>query len=306
MVVSAVMVSLLMMSTAATMADIQERSYPTMDKNYHINSLQEVGQKLDLAKKSDRERFRETTNYVSSYTVDLNYWKENRCYNITLSNPSSETRLTCVGNGSTFHDAFEDGEYKDPAWIKNSQDGSVQVTNRYQPNGGTKALELTESGDQDSSYTITWQGTTSWNNAWKAQGIFYTEELDSSVAQKHSALLKFNQGTTVPIKVSLGFTDSSGNNRNFKILNQGPINNADSGTTVNWQENTWYNWEITHDGSGNYEGRIWEATTSRPQSPDAEASGTAPSDAGTAGFSMNGTGNTAFKVSHGYFKMNKK
>lgn len=306
MLVSAVLVSLLMMSAAATMSDIQERSYPIMDTNYHINSLEETGERLDLAKKSDRERFRQTTNYISAHTVDLNYWNNQRCYNITLSNPNSETRLTCVGNGSTFHDAFEDGEYRDPAWIKNSQEGSAQVINRYPPNGGSNALQLVESGAQDTAYTITWQKTTSWTEPWTAEGIYYTGELDSNVAQKHSTVLNFNQGSSDQIKASLGFTDASGNNRNFRILDEGLINTANAGTNVNWQEDTWYYWDINHDGSGNYDGRIWENGNSRPQNPSAEASGNVPTGTATAGFAMNGTGNSQFQVSHGYFKMNKE
>lgn len=306
MLISAVMVSMLLMSTAATMSDLQERNYSPMDKGHHVNSLRQAGEELDLARKSDRKKFKQITEYVTSYSINLNYWSQKRCYNITLTNPRTETRLNCLGNGSVFNDAFEDGEYRDPAWVKNTQDGQVQVINLYSPEGGDKALQLSESGDQNTSYTITMQRNTEvWAQPWTAKGLFYTEELTGSTAQEQELVLHTGQGQSQRIEVSMGFTDSSGNNRDFEILQEGLINSNNGGENVAWQEDTWYYWKLSHDGSGYYEAYLWEKGQSMSSGHRVEASGSSPAGEGFAGFRMNGTTGSPFRVAHGFFKLQK-
>jgi hypothetical protein len=304
MLISAVMVSMLLMSTAATMSDLQQRSYSPMDKGYHVNSLKQAGQELDLAKKSDRKKFGQISEFLNSYSVNLNYWTEKRCYNVTLTSPSTETRLNCLGNGSVFNDAFEDGEYRDPAWVKTTRDGTAQVVNVYTPEGGDKALQLSEPGSQDTSYTINMQRNTDvWSQAWTAEGLFYTEELTGSTAQEHELVLHRGQGQDQRITVSLGFTDSSGNNRNFEILTEGLIDSNNGGENLAWQEDTWYYWQLSHDGSGDYEAFLWEEGQSMSSGYQIQASGDSPSGEAVAGVRVNGTSGRSFRVAHAFFKL---
>jgi len=305
MIISAVLVSILLMSTATTMSEIRESGFSPIDKDYHVNSIEQVGEKLDLGKKSDRKEFRETVDYISSYTTDMTFWEERKCYNVTLSSTETETRITCAGDGSVFHDSFEDGEHTDPLWIKQGQDGNMQVNTRYSPKNGKKALTLQEENGQNStSFTAKLQESFNiWEQGWTAEGLYRTGSIDKTTAQRHELILNDNQDPGQQIHVQLGIADHTGNNINFRIKDEGLIDNPD-GTNVNWQENTWYGWKIRHDGSGNYEGKIWEYRDGEPGSFDIQASGGTSSNPGTLSYRMNGTSGSNFRIAHDYVKLN--
>lgn len=306
MLVSAIMVSILLMSTAATMSEIKNSDYSPIEKDYHVNSIEQVGQKLDLAKKSDRNKFRTALNHISVYSVDLTYWEENRCYNITLSNPDTRTEMTCAGNGSVFHDGFEDGEHSDPLWIKAGEDGMSEVVTRYPPVEGSKALRLQEAGSNSTELEIQQQNDFSlWNQAWTAEGLYNPETLNSSTAQHHTLVMNANEDHNQQIKIRLGFTSHSGNQVDFGFMDYGLVDSPGGGINVNWQEDTWYRWEVTHDGSGNYDGRIWEVGE-RSSAPVTQATGTTSSQIGSIAYKLNGTAGSSFSVAHSYFKIDDK
>lgn len=303
MIISAVLASILLMSTATTMSEIRESNYSPSQKDYHMNSIEQLGDKLDLAKKNDRQKFRETLDYINSYSVDTTFWEERRCYNVTLSNPDTETRITCAGNGSVFHDSFEDGEHTDPLWIKTGQDGTMQVNTAYSPENDHKALTLQENGQNSTSFTADLQQDFDiWEQSWTAKGLYRTDSIDKTTAQIQELILNTNQNHDDQIHVQLGVSNHAGNDLEFRIKNEGLIDNPD-GTSVNWQENTWYSWEVTHDGSGTYEGRIWEYNSGRPPNEDIQASGDTSSEIGSLSYRMNGTAGSSFQVAHDYVKL---
>lgn len=303
MIISAVLVSILLMSTATTMSEIRESNYSPSQKDYHINSIEQLGESLDLAKKNDRQKFRETLDYINSYSIETTFWEERRCYNITLSSPDTETRVTCAGDGSVFHDSFEDGEHTDPLWIKTGQDGTMQVTTTYAPTNGQKTLTLQENGQNSTSFTADLQQNfNTWEQSWTAKGLYRTDSIDKTTAQKHELILNANPNHDEQIHVQLGLSNHAGNDLEFRMKNEGLIDNPD-GTAVNWQENTWYSWEIKHDGSGTYEGRIWEYADGRPTNEDIQASGGTSSNMGSISYKMNGTAGSSFQVAHDYVKL---
>lgn len=303
MIISAVLVSILLMSTATTMSEIRESNYSPSQNDYHVNSIEQIGEKLDLAKKNDRQKFREALDYISSYSTDTTFWEERRCYNITLSNTNTETKITCAGNGSIFHDSFEDGEHTDPLWIKTGQDGEMQVKTEYSPENGKKALRLQENGQDSTSFSSDLQQTFDiWEQTWTARGLYKTDTIDKTTAQKHELILNANQDHADQIHVQLGISNNAGNNLEFRIKDEGIIDNPDS-TPVNWQENTWYSWEISHDGSGTYRGRIWEYSDGKPPNPDVQVSGGTSSEIGSISYRMNGTAGSRFQIAHDYVKL---
>lgn len=303
MIISAVLVSILLMSTATTMSEIRESNYSPSQRDYHINSIEQLGEKLDLAKKHDRQKFRESLDYITSYSIETTFWDEKKCYNITLSNPNTEISTTCAGNGSIFHDSFEDGEHTDPLWIKTGQDGEMQVNTEYSPANGKKALTLQENGQNSTSFTADLQQNfNAWEQSWTARGLYKTETLDKTTSQKHELILNANQNHDDQIHVQLGISNHAGNNLDFRIKDEGLIDSPD-GTPVNWQEDTWYSWEIIHDGSGNYDGRIWEYSDGRPSNADVQASGVTSSEIGSISYRINGTAGRGFRVAHDYVKL---
>ncbi len=304
LLVSAILVSMLLMSTAASMSEIKETNYEPVKKGYHVSNIQEIGQKLDLAKKSNREHFREAIKDMDKYSTQLNYWTQNSCYNMTLSNTRTTTRLTCVGNGSIFHDGFEDGNYRDPAWLKTTSDGQTEVTEIYTPTGGNNALKLTENADGDTSFKIIMQrNTTVWDQPWKADGLFYTENINTNQPQKHSIILAYQNENQPHIKLQIGTTDNNGNDIPLKFAQEGLItNNIDTGN-VNWQVNTWYHYQIRHEGTGTYTARIWEEGQPKPGTEMATATGNQLTEEGLAGYRMNGTSASNYIIKHAYFRL---
>lgn len=306
MIISAVLVSVLLMSTATTMSEIKDTTFESSNKDYHLNNIKTIAQDLDLAKKGDRTKFRKTLNYISSYSIDLSYWEQRRCYNMTLSRTDEQTGLTCVGNGSIFNDGFEDGEYTNPLWVK-GQDGNMEVVTEYSPKSESRSLLLQESGQIDTEMTSELQESFQlWDKSWRAEGLFKTEALDKSTAQNYKIILNANSTHNQKIELQIGITDSSGNNIDFKYRNEGLINNVQNAENVNWQENTWYQWEVSHDGSGNYDAKIWESANSKPANPDTEATGSTSSLNGTIRYRLDGTSGSSFKIKNDYIKLEKK
>lgn len=100
----------------------------------------------------------------------------------------------------------------------------------------------------------------------------------------------------------LGFTDRNANLEDFRILGDS-INNVETTYSVNWSEDTWYHYEISHDGSGNYTGRLWEDGAGRPSTPQARSTGKAPNtDARIAAIDINGAHRASFNINHAYMK----
>lgn len=301
MLVSAIIVTLLLMTTAASMNNIQEGQYEPMQQGYHINAIQQLGQKMDLGEKSARKKFKNALNFINSYSLDFKYWKVNRCYNITLSNSNTELRMKCVGNGSIFHDSFEDGEYKDPAWIKETGTGKATVKTTYGPATGNKALVLSQN-QTGTSLKIRWDEKTGiWNRAWKASGVFHTDKLNSSTSQRQYIKLYYdhNSGTS-GLVLDLGFSDSSGQTP----VTIDPPGASPSSGNINWQEDTWYSWELTHDGSGKYTAWVWPEKNSRPSIPTVQVTGNPLGNEKRSGMiELSGSGGQAFQVRHDYVKL---
>lgn len=303
MLISAIMVSFLLMSTATTMSEIQRNDFSPMDHQYHVNTMDNLGEKLDLASKAQRQEFQQAIGGISDYSFDTNFWRERRCYNVTMSNPDTDFKMNCIGNGSIFHDTFQDGEYRDPTWAQNTEDGNLEVTREYAPGNRFTALMM-EENTTDSVLEAAWRRDTDiWDERWAAKGLFYTEEIDSSVYQSHKALLYHNDASPPGISVSLGVQDSSGNDIPFEI-NGELINNVQETETISLDENTWYHWEISHDSSGTYTGRLWEQGESRPTTAQAVSIGQDnPSELRHGAFRINGTQNRPYIIEHAFFKL---
>lgn len=307
MLVSAIVVSLILMSTFSTISDIQERTFSPTEQSYKINNIIDLGNQLDLAKKSDRKMFEENVRSIYSYGVDMEYLggSNRRCYNMTLTESGNQVTLGCVGNGSVFHDGFEDGEYRDPLWDETESTGDVNAIalNRYPPNEGSKVVRLRETDSDNARLTLSWiENTPVWNGNWTAGGLFQIQKANlSSSNQAHSALLYYDN-TSAGINVSLGVRDSTGGNRSFRIEGD-LINNVETSYDPNWEEDTWYRWEVKHNGSGTYEGRLWEYGNGRPETPSAVSTGTVAAGIRHGALSINSNVDHTFSVEHAYFRL---
>jgi len=306
MLITAIMVSFLLMSTATTMSEIQRNEFSPMDDEYHVNTVDNLAEELDLASKAQRQEFQNAIGGISAYSFDTSFWRERRCYNVTMSDPDTNIQMNCVGNGSIFYDTFQDGEYRDPTWAQDTEHGNLEVTREYAPKNRFTALMMEENTTNEELKAAWRTDIDTWSDKWTAKGLFYTEEIDTSVHQSNQALFYYNDANPSEIKVSMGIQDSSGNSIPFEI-NGDLIDNVQNTETISWNENTWYHWEIKHDGSGTYTGRIWREGNNRPTTAQAVSTGQDNLNEFRHGaFRINGTGNRPYIIEHSFFRLQNR
>lgn len=205
-----------------------------------------------------------------------------------------------------FYDGWEDGEYTtDPAWEVYQQEGDFDATvvDRPAPDGGEKALSVVETTGGGTSGVIGWADSVEgWDGSWTLSGLFYTAEVPLNTPFQGHALHPYYDPTTgeSPLTVRLGFRDGNGNVRPFEI-DGALVDTVESSHDPGWQEDTWYRYEVSHDGEGRYEGSLWPANGSRPAEPNAESVGAAPgSDARVGSIRVNGARNRSFDIQHAF------
>lgn len=105
-----------------------------------------------------------------------------------------------------------------------------------------------------------------------------------------------------PLRIGFGFRDGSGDPNPF-VIRGDLIDEIRLVDPVEWTEDTLYNYEIHHDGNGNYTGRVWVASEERPPEPTAESVGQTPdSGPGVAGVLLNGALGRTFRIDHTYVR----
>jgi len=67
MLITAIMVSFLLMSTATTMSEIQRNEFSPMDDEYHVNTVDNLADELDLARKEKRQEFQHEIGGIPAY-----------------------------------------------------------------------------------------------------------------------------------------------------------------------------------------------------------------------------------------------
>lgn len=205
-----------------------------------------------------------------------------------------------------FFDDFEDGDFTaDPAWSVYLDEGnfSASVANRSVPGGGSKVLSLTETTGGGTSGILGWSSALGgWDGAWTLSGQFYTREVSVNVPfQAHQLLPVFDPDTGGSgLNVKLGFSDGSNNVVPFRITGS-LVDSVEASHDPGWQEGQWYRYEVSHDGSGTYTGRLWEVGSGRPAEPNARSVGSAPgTDPRVAALKVNGARGAPFDMEHAF------
>lgn len=160
------------------------------------------------------------------------------------------------------HETFEDGNYdSDPEWQVEYEAGigEVAVVDRQSPDGGRKALRISDATDEKlnesgrrASATLA-RRITGWDGEWTLDGQFYAAAVPGGeyADDGHVAvgLYESNVELLLNPRVELLFFDSEGGNRE-----------AETRESV-LEEGHWYNYELHHDGTGTYEATRWRAGT---------------------------------------------
>lgn len=299
MLITAIVVSLIMMSAAATISNINYSKEEPIMYGHQIDSVRDIAQKFDLAKKENRQQFENRISNIGSYYTETSYNRQKQCYNVTLrEDTGAEFGLKCVGNGSEFHDGFEDGEYQDPEW---NEEGNVSVERIYSPTNDSRSLQLETSGSNNQS-RATWRRIVDiWDGKWIADGLFYLESFSNSKQLSNTVeLYRLNNDTG--IELQMGVVSDTGDNRSFRIEGDA-IDTVSSEEQVYWREDTWYFWEIRHDGSGEYSARIWKSGDSRPSTPNAVSQGSSGTESRRGGFHLKTDNDNSAKINHDFLRL---
>jgi hypothetical protein len=96
MLITAVIVSLIMLATGSAVSEIGEQTYTHGEEGYLTVNLKDEAAKVDTRFQKNRENFRKMVGSLDSYTTETAYWETNQCFNITLRNTETNLVLNCV------------------------------------------------------------------------------------------------------------------------------------------------------------------------------------------------------------------
>jgi hypothetical protein len=223
----------------------------------------------------------------------------------------SSVKSTFDSNEYAFFDDFEDGDISsDPQWKTYLDEGNFSASVVDQPAlpNGSKALRVVETTGGATSGIIGWKNRlTGWNDEWTLSGAFYTENVPlNSRYQTHNVRIgKGSSDYLSSIVLHSGFRDGGGNSKPFGIAGD-LIDEVREVREMNWQEDTLYQYELSHDGNGVFTARIWTEEEERPESPDAKSVGDVPSEGPlSAGVAVNGALGKRLNVDHSFIRLKR-
>lgn len=97
MLLSAVILSLIVMSAAGVISSVQNENYDSPSMGYYVNMIEDEADRIDLSNPRERQGFRQTLNYIDEYSTEANYWDSRHCFNVTLVNSKNNIDLNCIG-----------------------------------------------------------------------------------------------------------------------------------------------------------------------------------------------------------------
>lgn len=99
MVISAMLISLIVMSASAAISDVQSQEFNTDDKTYYIELVHSEAAKVDQGSDKEIRNFRELVDSIGEYSGYAEYWNRdgpNDCFNVTLRRPGTSIYMECV------------------------------------------------------------------------------------------------------------------------------------------------------------------------------------------------------------------
>lgn len=97
MLITAVLVSIIMLGTGSAVANIGDREYHYIKEGYLSQMIEKETQELDMTYRKNRENYRKMIGFMEDYETSTSYNDVERCFNVTLRNSESTIRLECTG-----------------------------------------------------------------------------------------------------------------------------------------------------------------------------------------------------------------
>lgn len=97
MLITAVLVSLVMLSTASAVANVGEKDYTYVEEGYLSEFIKQESSQVDKTFRKNRENYRKMIGYLDNYDSSTTYNDVRQCFNVTLRDSDSTISLQCVG-----------------------------------------------------------------------------------------------------------------------------------------------------------------------------------------------------------------
>ncbi len=97
MLITAVLVSLIMLTTGAAVADLGDHEYEHIQEGYISEIIKDETAEIDKTFRKNRENYRKMVGFMDEYETSTVYDDARQCYNVTLQNDQSTIRLDCIG-----------------------------------------------------------------------------------------------------------------------------------------------------------------------------------------------------------------
>lgn len=95
MILSSIIISLIVISVAGAVSEVQSRQYQNSETAYWTDSIREEASKVDISKPDEREGFRNLVQQLP-YSTETVYWNAEKCFNVTVTGTSKRIRLNCI------------------------------------------------------------------------------------------------------------------------------------------------------------------------------------------------------------------
>lgn len=96
LVISAIIVSLIVLSVSSTISEVNSREYESDKTAYTLQMIKQEASKVDMSSRKERENFQELLEMIDTYSVRSSYWSANQCFNVTLVQPGEQYQLNCI------------------------------------------------------------------------------------------------------------------------------------------------------------------------------------------------------------------
>ncbi len=96
MLITAVIISLIMLSTGSAVSELGNREYHYRDEAYLTETLIDESEKIDTRFRTDRENYQKMIGFLDDYTTETEFWERQSCFNVTLQNTQTNLNLNCI------------------------------------------------------------------------------------------------------------------------------------------------------------------------------------------------------------------
>lgn len=97
MLITAVLISLIMLTTGSAVSNMGEKTYEYTQEGYIGEIIEEETSQVDKTFRKNRENYRKMIGFLESYETSTAYNDVDQCYNVSLQNSKSIIRLECTG-----------------------------------------------------------------------------------------------------------------------------------------------------------------------------------------------------------------